>query len=114
MSLVPVFKKDRVDYDRPLFFEHEGNRAMRAGQWKIVCKAHPGDIPNEKWELYDMENDRTETRNLAAEHPEIVAAMVEEWNAFAERSQVKPWPVNKNNKDGKKAAKKEKQKHKKH
>ena len=114
MSLVPVFNKDKVDYDRPLFFEHEGNRAMRAGKWKIVCKAQPGDIPVEKWELYDMENDRTETRNLAVEYPEIVAAMVEEWNIFAESSQVKPWPVDKNkdgNKGGNKADKKAKKKH---
>lgn len=100
-SLKPLFRKDMTDYDRPLFFEHEGNRAMRAGRWKIVCKARPGDIPEGQWELYDMEKDRTETHDLAGEYPEIVSSMVACWEEFAEKALVKPWPAVKNKKNGK-------------
>lgn len=59
-----------------LCWEHEGNKALRRGQWKLVCR-HPGD-----WELFDMETDRTEMHNLAAEKPELVAelsALYQEW-----------------------------------
>ena len=53
-----------------MFWEHEGNAAVRIGQWKLVRK-YP-----EPWELYDMEADRTETVDLAAQQPERVADMV--------------------------------------
>ena len=51
----------------PLFWEHEGNAAVRIGKWKLVRK-YP-----DAWELYDMEADRTEMHDLAAQHPERVA-----------------------------------------
>ena len=67
---------------RDLWWMHEGNRAFRRGDWKIV--ASKGD----PWELYDLGKDRTETRNLAKKHPESVKALAaaweQQWQAFQE------------------------------
>lgn len=70
---------------RPLFWEHEGNRAVREGKWKLVAK-HGG-----KWELYDMVADRTETNNLAARFPVIVKDLSLTYEAWAKQHQVEPW-----------------------
>ena len=68
----------------PLFWEHEGNAAMRDGKWKLVRK-YPG-----LWELYDMEADRTEMNDLAGEEPERVKQMAAEYEAWAKRCGVIP------------------------
>jgi len=60
-----------------LWWCHEGNRAVRVGDWKLV--AAKGD----PWELYDLAGDRTETSNLAAAQPERVATLEREWNAVS-------------------------------
>ena len=65
-----------------MFWEHEGNAAMRAGKWKLVRK-YPGD-----WELYDMDADRTELTDLAAQHPERVREMAAQYEAWAKRCGV--------------------------
>ena len=51
---------------RTLFFEHQGNRAVRAGRLKLVA------FDDEPWELYDFNVDRTELDDLAAKHPDRV------------------------------------------
>ena len=56
--------------------------AVRIGQWKLV-KRYP-----EAWELYDMEADRTELHDLAAQHPDRVAEMARQYDAWAERCGV--------------------------
>jgi arylsulfatase len=83
-SLVPVFD-DEPNGRELLVWEHEGNAAARKGRWKLVRK-HPGD-----WELYDMEQDRTELNDLASEHPEVVAELSGLYEAWAERCKVQPW-----------------------
>ena len=70
----------------PMFWEHEGNRAVRDGRWKLVSD-WPGD-----WELYDLEADRTELDDLAARHPQRVAAMAAAYERFAEETGVEAWP----------------------
>ena len=70
---------------RTLVWEHEGNRAVRRSNWKLVCK-YPGD-----WELYGMVANRTETDDLAAQHPQVVAELSAIYDAWAERSRVEPW-----------------------
>jgi arylsulfatase A-like enzyme len=80
-SLAPVFHRD--GHTRPaMFWEHEGNAAVRINQWKLV-KRYPG-----LWELYDMEVDRTELNDLAEQHPERVADMARQYDAWAERCGV--------------------------
>ena len=82
-SLQQAFKADLASRP-PMFWEHEGNAAMRIGPWKLVR-----DYPN-AWELYNMEEDRTELHNLAKQEPERVAAMSLEYEAWAKRCGVLP------------------------
>ena len=98
VSLRPAFEED-VDSDRYLFWEHENNRAIRQGKWKLVCKASrrtdlDADLPTpyDLRELYDLDADRTETRNLAAERPEKVRQLADEWERIAWQSAVNPYP----------------------
>ncbi len=86
VSLRPAFAGKPLERKEPIFFEHEGNRAVRDGRWKLVAKGPAG-----RWELYDMVADRTEATDLAAEQPERVAAMVAQWEAWAKRAGVLPW-----------------------
>lgn len=73
-----------IDHRPPMFWEHEGNAAMREGKWKLV-REYPND-----WELYDMEADRTETTDLASRYPDRVSSMVAQYEKWAERSGVLP------------------------
>lgn len=93
-SLVSSFRLDNPADDRYLFWEHEGNRAVRHGKWKLVYKAveNSREIPLSAWELYDLEKDRTETNDLATQHPDLVADLAAQWEQFAVRCHVKPWP----------------------
>jgi arylsulfatase len=84
-SLEPVFRTGRRTPHEAIYWEHEGNQAIRMGQWKLV-KVHKGE-----WELYDIEADRTELNNLAAAQPERVKAMAAKWEAWAQRANVAPW-----------------------
>ena len=83
-SLAPIFD-DQPNHKEALIWEHEGNKAVRRGRWKLVCK-YPGD-----WELYDIVANRTETEDLAAEHPEVVAELGAIHDAWGERCGVKSW-----------------------
>ena len=87
VSLRPAFTGKSLARSQPIFWEHEGNRAMRLGQWKLVSK-HPGD-----WELYDISTDRSELHDLAAQQPERVKSMAAQWDAWAKRVGVLPWPL---------------------
>jgi len=73
-SLVPVFTKDGTVKHDYLWWLHEGNRAIRIGNWKLV--AAKGD----PWELYDLSQDRAETNNLALKHPDKVRQWEQQWN----------------------------------
>ena len=86
VSLRPAFIGRDLDRTTPLFWEHEGNRAVRDGPWKLVAKG-----PQAPWELYNMAADRTEMYDIATEHPDRVRAMAADWEAYARRSQVIPW-----------------------
>jgi arylsulfatase len=86
-SLSPAFNGHNLDRKKPIFWEHEGNRAMREGKWKLVAKGARG-----AWELYDIEADRTELNNLAGKMPERLKAMASRWEAWAVEAHAKPWP----------------------
>ena len=87
VSLARVLRGEELQRAGSLFWEHEGNRAVRAGRWKLVAKG-----PRGRWELYDMEHDRTELHDLAAAEPERAADLAARWELWAERARVKPWP----------------------
>lgn len=82
-SMVPLFR-DEPNGLESIFLEHEGNGAVIQGRWKLV-RDFPGS-----WELYDMERDRTELRNVIAAHPEQARAMQDAWEAWAARCGVIP------------------------
>ena len=87
ISLAPAFRERPITRPQPIFWEHEGNRAIRSGEWKLVSK-HPGP-----WELYHMTADRTEMNDLAARQPDRVKEMTVQWDAWAKRVGVLPWPL---------------------
>lgn len=82
-SLAPAFKAELASRP-PMFWEHEGNAAVRIGAWKLVRK-HPGP-----WELYDLEADRTELNDLATLYPERVRDMAAQYDDWAHRCGVLP------------------------
>jgi arylsulfatase len=94
-SLLPAFADNPIDREA-LFWEHEGNRAIRLGKWKLVARAWTdsefGRSDLNKWELYDLEADRTELYNLSEQYPERVKDMTEQWINWANRVGVLPWP----------------------
>ena len=85
VSLLPAFRGEAIARSRPIFFEHEGNRAVRDGRWKLVAKGTNG-----AWELYDLETDRTEMNDLAGKHPDRAAAMANAWQNWAKATDVLP------------------------
>ncbi len=72
-SLVPVFAKDGTVNHDSLWWYHDGNRAVRVGDWKLVADH------NKPWELFDLHRDRSETHNLAAEQPARVSELEQVW-----------------------------------
>lgn len=84
-SLLPLFKGQAVTRGKPLFWAHEGNRAVRDGRWKAVKRlGYP-------WQLFDMEADRTERSDLAQAQSSRLAAMSAAWDEWAERTYVDEW-----------------------
>jgi arylsulfatase len=76
-SLSPVMAGKELPV-RPLFFEHEGNRAVRVGPWKLVWTNY-----RREWELYRIDRDRSELNDLAGEFPDRVAEMGAMWESWA-------------------------------
>lgn len=100
VSLLPVWLEDDTLARETIYFEHEGNRAIRKGKWKLVSQAYSGaghfrqvdEIAIDQWALYDMEKDRTELNNLANEYPEMVQAMATVWQEWARETSTVPKP----------------------
>jgi arylsulfatase len=84
VSLATAFDGQPLGRKNPIFWEHEGNRAIRDDNWKLVAKA---DKP---WELYDLEADRTEQHNLAESQLDRVRGLAEKWDVWAHRANVLP------------------------
>lgn len=78
LSLLPLLSRDGAVRHETLWWQHEGNRALRKGNWKIVAAGEESP-----WELYDMTSDRSESHNLAAERPELVQQLAERWKQEA-------------------------------
>jgi len=84
-SLVPAFHGKKVARSDAFYWEHEGNRAVVDGRWKLVSR-----FPD-RWELYDLEADRCEMRDRAAADPARAERMVARYNSWADRCDVRPW-----------------------
>ena len=83
-SLVPAFEGKGVDR-QAIYWEHEGNRAIRVGPWKLVAKGAKG-----AWELYNIDRDRSEQNDLAGAGPQRVSQLASMWQAWAQRASVLP------------------------
>lgn len=83
-SLLPALTGQKP-VARTLAWEHEGNRAIRAGDWKLVA------VFRGPWQLYDLKNDRSETVDLAAEHPDTVRELATAWQSWADKVGLVPW-----------------------
>lgn len=85
-SLKPVFENKPYTGHDAIFWEHQGNRAVRQGDWKIVSF-----YPENVWELYNIKDDRTELNNLATSRPEKLRELVKLYDQWASRAGVVPW-----------------------
>jgi arylsulfatase A-like enzyme len=84
-SLAPLLTGVHLARAAPLFFEHEGSRAVIDGDWKLVARAPGPRSPTFRpWELYHLSTDRTETSNVAGTRPAMVARLTAAWNRWAQ------------------------------
>ena len=95
-SLAPTFDNN-INKDRLLMWEHYGNRAIRLGKWKLVAlRSNTSRLDyTVGWELYDMENDRTEMKDLSKEFPDKVKALQDLWYQHAWYTRIYPKPIKK-------------------
>lgn len=104
-SLLPLLNGAEPERSRPLFWEHEGNCAVRDGEWKAVRrnpgerrlynmppKWRPGEESSGEWELYNMCEDRTELRDLSVGDRTRLRAMVNQFDKWASKCGVLDWP----------------------
>jgi arylsulfatase A-like enzyme len=87
-SFVPAFNENTV-VDRPLFWEHEGNKAVRLGKYKLVSRW--SKMAEYNWELYNLEDDRSECNNLIAKLPEKAKELELLWKKWAQKAGVRTW-----------------------
>jgi arylsulfatase len=99
-SLVPIIEGRDLEREA-IYWEHEGNRAVRMDKWKLISKARKknsyiwdksDELELANWELFDMEKDRTEIHDLAATHPELVNKMAAMWLEWGKRTGIVPRP----------------------
>jgi len=106
-SLLPALRGQSVP-EATLYWEHTGNAAVRRGRWKLL-RSHPeakkywvdsGDpalrarLAQEfayRWELYDVEGDRSELHDVADQHPDLVRELRTQWQSWADRVGVIPF-----------------------
>jgi arylsulfatase len=84
-SLLPLFRGEALRRPNPLFWEHEGNKAVRAGNWKLVMRH------GKPWELFDLSTDAAELNDLAAAQPDRVRDLASQYDAWAKRAFVVPF-----------------------
>jgi arylsulfatase len=85
-SLLPALENKPIERDA-IYWEHEGNAAIRVSDWKLVRLGHNGP-----WELYNLKTDRTELHDLASSEPDRAKQLAAKWEAWAQRAHVKPYP----------------------
>lgn len=86
-SIFPTFANGFGQRELPIFWEHEGNCAMRKGNWKLVREF------GRDWELYDMNVDRTELNDLRRRDEDRADVMIGEYERWATKMGVVEWSV---------------------
>ncbi len=82
-SMLPLIAgEDSPIHTEPLFWEHEGNAAVRWNDWKLVREYE------QPWELYDLAHDRTELHDLSGEEPQLRQELIAKWEAWATETGV--------------------------
>lgn len=94
VSLTPAFAGKPLERQAPLLIEHIGNAALIAGDRKLVGEkiVRSDGVDSRKWELYNLAEDRGEEDNLAAEMPELVRSMEQQWLELARGGKIYPRP----------------------
>lgn len=91
MSLVPLFARDGAVKHDSLWWLHQGNRAIRVGDWKLVARGEKGP-----WELYNLATDRAECEDLSERHPakarELASLWEAQWEQFRKDAVAEPPP----------------------
>ncbi|MCU0456155.1 MAG: arylsulfatase [Bacteroidales bacterium] len=87
-SLLPVFRGKTVKRKTSLFWEHEGNRAMRDGDWKLVSAYDYSKRKFMEWELYNIKDDRSELNDLSGQFPERKEKMIMQFDQWSRRAGV--------------------------
>jgi arylsulfatase len=90
ISLLSAWQGDTLSRKQPMFWEYNGSRAVREGQWKLVAER------GRDWELYNLVEDRTEINNLLDQHPERGVDMAAKYEAWANRIGAKSNEMAKN------------------
>lgn len=95
ISLKPAFTGQSLNRQEPLYFEHENNAAIFSGDWKLVGTrvSIPNGPDEEKWELYNLKQDRTELHDVSSDYPDKVKELSEQWKAWAKKAGVYPKPI---------------------
>ena len=89
-SIVPLLQGKPMN-DRTLFWEHEGNQALRQGNWKIISTFDRKERTSGPWELYNLDNDRSELNNLSEKYPDVIKLMVSEYDSLMTDFDVLPF-----------------------
>lgn len=89
-SLKPAFTGKTFSRKNPIYWEHEGNRAIRDGKWKLVAER------SEKWQLYNIEKDRTELEDLSLKHPDIAKSLEAKYDIWYKSVGAEPYQENLN------------------
>jgi arylsulfatase len=84
VSLRPALEGKPLSRPRPIFWEHEGNRAVLQEPWKLVALA------GQPWRVYNLSRDRTEQNDVATTEPERVKSLTAQWDEYAARANVLP------------------------
>ena len=86
-TLLPLLEGQEWLRQQPIFWEHEGNSAVRLGRFKLVRKF------DEPWELYDMEQDRTELNNLIGQNEPLTKMLLREYEGWVASAGVLDWHI---------------------
>ncbi|MBN2162030.1 MAG: arylsulfatase [Pontiellaceae bacterium] len=97
VSLAPAFDGRAILRTAPMFSEHEDNAFIMDGDWKLVGRGvSVFDGPKaERWELYNLAEDRTELNNLVQSQPDRAGRMAAAWLKWAQEDRVYPKPEKK-------------------